>query len=896
MKNTWVIIIFWVMFQIGFSLHAQVQNLEIFGTVTDTLEEPLPGATVMVISMPDSNRVTFSTTNNHGIFTISNIAPDTLLLQIDFLGFQRKFIPFIHEGKKRKISFGNIRMQPKISNLQVVEINAPHLPMQIKEDTIEFNPTAYSVEHNAVVEELLKKLPGVEVDENGNIKINGEPISTILVDGEDFFANDPKSASKNLPADIIAKIQVFDKKSDQAKFSGVNDGKEVKAINLKLKPDRKKGYFGMASGGYGSQDRYSGNLNFNRFNKKQRASLYGRFNNTAQNRQGEFSQYGSTFGDGFTTAGSISANYRNSLSKTFKINGSYRYSNSNNERDNQSLIRNILTAEPFNEDQSSRSRSSHSSHRMDIHIEKEIDTTQSLRLKLRGSLRDRNNVLNSNVDIYNLDDKLLSSSIRNNQSGSKNSSWSGDLLFRKRFNKKKSNFYISTEWNMADTESNQSITSLYDYLQGNPGPSVPDSIWQYQLNGDDQFRSSISSSFTEPLSENNYLSLSYYNQYSHNDNYRNVHELLSVEEVLLGEMIPELSNTYDRTYHTNRGKLSFRKNKDKNSLSLGLTLQSAKLQGKTASDGSLIKSSFLNILPEASLRFIPSKGKSLRFNYSTSIRPPTLTQLQPYRNNSNPLKIFIGNPNLKPSYSHRIRMNYNTFNQESLTNLFFNLNASFSDNPIITSKTIDTLFRQTSTPINVDHAFSTYGNFSFGKTLAKIKMRVNAGLNLRWSNSYVHVNNHPNAKTSFGKGISSSIKNTGKKDLEYRIFYNYNNTQTLYDVDKALERNYNTQSFGGSLKVKFLEKWRLNTSLNYSIYGGDAFNEKQIIPKWNTSLSTFLFDRDQLQLMISAFDLLNRNQGLSRINSLNTFVESQTTTLSRYIIISAVFSIKKFGI
>lgn len=876
------------------SLSGQKQKLDITGKVVDSLNKPLINATIVVVKKQDSIMLNYGLTNQEGKFKILNLDTGYLEVQVNYLGFQQKKIPLYQTGLDKEKDLGRIQLEKQSELLDEIEVTASFIPVQMKDDTIEYNAAAFKVEENAVVEGLLKKLPGVEIDKEGNIKLNGEVINQILVDGEEFFGSNPKLATQNLPADAIAKIQVFDKKSEMAAFSGVDDGNEQKAINLKLKEDRKKGFFGKMAAGYGSRERYSTNFNLNRFSKGEKLSFIVRLNNINQsgNGPGGFNMGGVS--DGVNTAGNGGMNYQKTISKAVKFRGNYSFNQSKSESDRESTVQNFLT-DPFLEDRLDSNKSRNGRHRMNMQLDVKMDTAHNIRFRLDGDIGERESSSASDNRISNLENELLSSS--NNVNGTKSNSagWGADLLYRRKFTKPGRTFSASVDLSGSENESTRRTISLNEFYLNVQNQDDLDSIWQYQLNGDDQFGLNIRSTFSESISKKQFLSITYAHRNTQNNNFRSVFELLSPVELLLGNELTELSNAYDRKYRYDQGKLTYRLNLEKIRFSTSLSAQKSKLIGRITSDGSIIEKSFVNFLPEGSLRWQFHQSKSLKLNYSTSVREPSLRQLQPFVDNSNPLRVYAGNPDLRPSYRHRLNLSYNSFQAFSKTHLFARINGVMTNNPIVNSKTIDSLFAQYSTPVNVDQSMNLYGNITWGKTFQSTNMRMNIGPNGSWSKSPVFVNGVQDTRYNLSTGVRITFQKSGEGNLDYGIRWSLNNTESTYEIDKLSKRSYANQSWNGNIGLKFLNKWRFESTMNYSIYGGDAFDEQQKIAIWNAHLSTKLLPNDRLELKVTLFDILNQNQGVNRSSDLNSITEERVNALSRYFMATATWSLTKMG-
>lgn len=884
------------------AVEAQKQSLQVTGAVYDTTQQPLEAASIGVIKPPDSLFIGFSSSNEEGVFTIT--IPDTGVfeIQVSYLGFTTYRKVISNDGQQRKLNLDSIVLSKSLNLMNEVEVTSTALQIQMKEDTIEYNTAAFSIDQKDMVEDLLKKFPGLEVDEDGKITANGEEVTKILVDGEEFFSGDPKIATKNLPADAVDKVQVFDKKSEIAEFSGVDDGNEKKTINLKLKPERKRGYFGNLSLGYGSSNRYQSRVNLNRFSGANQLSFIGNFNNINQSGfdRGGFGPNQIVSGpmgrmsDGFNTAGSGGINFNRKYDSSLKIRSSYFLNQSKSISDSESNTQNLLTNEPFIEDQLSMSQSSRTSHRLNGRIEYDLDTMQSIRLSVEGRLSENESTNESSNEIKNFENELLSNSenIRSNERS--NTRFDIDMLYRKKFNKKGRNFSLTTEFSGSDDESIRTTISDNNFFLSQPTPEQFDSVRQYELNGDDRKAFYARSTYREPVGEKKYLSLTYTHDRTVNNNFRDVFEFLPITESI-GDPLVDLSNAYERVFSYHKGTLQYQIEGEKVQYRMSLSGQTSNLNGRITSDGSIIEKDFKHWLPSGSIRWKIDLQKHLRINYSTSVRAPSLNQLQPYIDNSDPLRVYIGNPDLLATYRHSLRINFSSFNPENSTNFYSSVSASLVENPIVTTKVIDSLFRQVTMPTNVDQSMSWRAYANYGTPIEFIGLQLNVNGNLNWSNSPVFINGVEDEREGVRTGFGLNLTRKGDHDFEYGGGWSMSRNVTQFEIDTSARRTFSSQQITARLKLRFLKRWTIGSNMNYAVYQGDSFEENQRVPIWNASVSVALLNNEQLSLRLNVFDLLAQNQGVNRSADLNAVSEVRVNSLSRYFMFSASYKLSRLG-
>ncbi|MBT8232388.1 MAG: TonB-dependent receptor family protein, partial [Bacteroidia bacterium] len=682
--------------------------------------EMLASATVVVLNEKDSTIVSFGLTSKEGKFRIDNLKPLSYLIQITYLGFEQYSQPLVIEDSD--IDLKTVTLKVNSALIEQVEIKGEHVPLLVKKDTLEFNAAAFQTQPNEVVEDLLKKLPGVEVESDGSIKAQGEDVEQVLVDGKKFFGDDPTIATRNLPADAVDKVQIFDQKSDMAEFSGVDDGERQKTINLELKEDRKNGYFGNLSAGYGSDDRYNGKISLNRFNPTTQMSIIGNFNNV--NEQGfSVSDYASFMGgfggfrrggnapifnglsNGFvvTNAGGLNINHDFSDKTELSIN--YFINSIENEIESESIKENFVSeSESFFENENSDQINKSDNHRVNLEFEHEIDSTQDLRI--RGGLTYNNgNLISDNYTEIVSDNFVANLTDSDYQTNGKNLNLSSNLTYRKKFGSVKKRIFTfngslndATNDLLADLNSQNIIFSDNNTLET---LLVQDVI---QSDQDNQYR--LEFSFVEPLSYGKYLEFKYRRQNFNNDVLTEYFDI----EADMQTLNQDLSNAYVRDYYYDRYSTAFHFNSDVSQLTLEAAVQNSHLQGDLLFEEISIKKDVLRFLPRINWRYEIGQAHNIRLSYSTNVNMPSLEQLQPIPDNSNPLNIYIGNPDLIPEYSHRLRLNYFKYDQFNFRSFYAFFNFNYTKNQIINESFIDENFVQMQSPTNVDYNFNSTGS------------------------------------------------------------------------------------------------------------------------------------------------------------------------------------------
>ncbi len=893
-------------------------NYTAIGTVTDKLNSPLINATVVLLNPSDSTLVKFGITNQEGKFKIPQIKAGDYLVQTAFLSYKTLYQPLKVEGGQALIDLGTLVLEEKTETLNEVVIKGESIPIQIKKDTIEYNASSFKTQQNAVVEELLKQLPGVEVEEDGTIKAQGEEVNKVLVDGKEFFGDDPKIATKNLPADAIDKVQVFDKKSDQAVFTGIEDGQRDKTINLALKEDHKNGIFGNIMAGYGTDNLYDSKANLNRFNKKSQLSLIGSFNNINKqsfsigdylnmsggiaglmsggggrielNIQGpEAGPLTTDYGSGFITSGSLGINGSVDFSEKISLTSSYFFNNIKNELKQLTERKYFLPDEDFYFENNNLERlTKNSNHRLNLNLNYNIDSTQ--KLKVRTSVGYNNSSSNgtSRNEILNNVRESVNSSDRINSLSGNNINARTNLTYMKRLNKPGRNLSLRLNGSLNERDYQLRLNAINRFSQGEIDPLIQEII-QRQAQVEDQFNYDARITFTEHLGKKHYLSL-FAEQSDYNNNLnQEVYDLIPLEQ--LNE---DLSNQYKRNYIYQKAGLSIKRNRKKSTFSIGGKFQYSSLNGTLNNREDKIEENFSNFLPNLFWNYDFSHTKHLSIQYNTDINAPSLEQLQPIVNNTDPIRVYIGNPNLRPEYRHNANLSFNTFSQFSGISLFANIRGSVVENKITNSRTIDDQFREVTRPINTKNGQEVTGNISFGAPLKFINSRVRISTGGALFRQNVFVNNIENISSNLTNSVKLKFDNKNKEKFDLSVGLEFRRNEIKYSLQQELNQIFHNQVY--FIKTGYFphKKLGLRQSLRYRIYEGDNLGSNQEIPIWNASISYFAND-GRLEFKMSAVDLLNKNLGISQ-RGMGNFIEyRQANTLGRYFLFSITYALKKFG-
>ncbi|MDF1673050.1 MAG: outer membrane beta-barrel protein [Vicingaceae bacterium] len=920
-----------LLFVLFVGLTAFTQTVNLKGKVVDNENQStMPGATVMLLNPSDSTFYKFGITKSTGDFSIKGAETGSYILQVSFIGYASYYKDVTLTPENKEVDFGTIAIGTKKELIETFDVVAEMVPVIINGDTVEFNAGAFKTQPEDNVKDLLKQLPGVEVDKDGKVTAQGEEVRKVLVDGKNFFGDDTKLATENLPADMVKKVQVYDDYSELSKITGVDDGDRTKTINLKIKKDRKKGLFGNVIGGSGltandwsnikdENGLYSGKFNINKFKDNRQISTLGMINNTNEQgfsyrdyinfaggasnvmrNGGGFRNLNNTSGvplnnnpnDGFSATKAIGFNWNEQLSKNINLATSYFF----NEIDKQlyrKTDRQYINDDQnnFNSFEQENQFELNRNHRINIKYDQDIDSTQDLIIKGDFSYSKGNINAKSINETNNANGDFLNSTNNNNQSTGIDFRGSGDLTYGKRFNKKGRSFVTQFSLGNSKNEKTYFVRSQNNF-NDTIGNLFNLTTNQIQDENNKNLNYSGKVSFTEPLGKSKYLELSYLRR---NNNYEYIKEFYDILGPNSEALNNQLSLDYDNVFVYDNYASNFKINTSKSNITIGAAAQRSNLEGKIKTTDFKLSRVQWNLLPSLKWKYSFTKSSRLTLNYNTNVNEPSLQQLQPTIDNSDPLNIYQGNPNLKTEYLHSGTLRFMSFNQFSFTNVFATLNASFTENKITNSQTLNNQFLQTTTPINVAKDLFLTGYFYFGTPVRAIKSKINIRLNSSYNKSILFINSTENNVDRITNGANFSIENRKKEKIDMSIGTSMTHTTTSYSLSNNLNQKYITNKLFADFLIDLKSDWTLSTEAEYTMYSGDQFVDNPDIPIWEASLSKRFLKGKSGLLKLSVYDIFNQNVGINRTNNLNYIEDERVTTLSRYVLLSFTYKIRRFG-
>ena len=897
-----------------FSVFAQQHKVvDITGTVIEQSNKaPIEQAAVRLLNMKDSTLVGGIVTRPDGQFTLKNIKTGEYLLNVTYVGFETLYQPLRITGKVNPVNVGKLELNEETFQLGEAVIVGKAPEIVVRNDTMEYNADSYKVTEGSVLEDLLKKMPGVEVDSEGKVTVNGKEIKKVMVDGKEFFSNDPKVASKNLPAKMIDKVQVLDKKSDMAMMTGFDDGEEETVINLTVKPGMKQGWFGNAFAGYGSKDRYEGNAMVNRFINNDQFTFMGGLNNT--NNMG-FSDLASSMfsgmggggrrgfgrggaGNGITSSGNAGINFSKEFNPKITLGGNINYSHSDNDARSKSNQQNILTGDSISYyDEQSKSNTRNDNVGANFRMEWKPDSLTQIIFRPNFSYSNSHNseegsfhTLAGNMDTVNVGN---SSYFSNGEGYNLN----GQLDFSRKLNSEGRVFSASLSGGLSDSYNkgmNYSNTEYYQVEAQRMNETI-DQKFRYDNNGYN-YRAFLS--WVEPIGHNNFIQLTYSFSQNKQESLKNSFTKDETGEYTL------LDTAYSKSYRNNfinqRASLSFKSLREKFNYTIGLNVDPSYTSSENfVGDSTLSKLSrnVVNLSPMAQFNYMFDKQTNLRINYNGRTSQPSMTQLQPLADVSDPLNTVIGNPDLNPSYSNNLSIRFQKFVRERQQAFIISINGNYVVNDIVSYSTYEG---------NSGKKITTYKNVD-GNYGGNIRIMINSPLR----NRKFSINTTTRASFNNSNGFINSEKNTNKNtvlseragidfrsdiiDLGLNGNIQYNGTSNSLQAQK----NQNTFNYGvgGSTTIYLPWGFKMESDINYSTNSGyaDGFKQNEVL--WNASASKTFLKNNQGTLRFKIYDILQQRSNISRSITANYIKDTEYNTLNSYFMVHFIyrFSIFKGG-
>jgi hypothetical protein len=905
------------LFAFLFSISSFAQLTTLSGTVNDTTEKkPLAMASVNILKAKDSVLVRTVRTSSNGAFTISSIPAGNYIIMVSYpqyADFTDKIILGVAPTTLK------IALDTKAHLLKEVIVKNTVSAIRVKGDTTEYKADSFYVTPNADVQELLKKMPGIQVNAKGEITAQGEKVNKVLVDGEEFFSDDPAVVTKNLRADVVDKVQVFDKKSDQAVFTGIDDGQKSKTINLQLKEDKKNGYFGKAEAGSNFNQYGSGKLMTNAFKGKRKIAGYVTTDNTkfdnlnwdeAQNYGdggGMITEFGDggmsmimTSGDGeeggstgFPNQQSAGATFSNKFDKG-SVNTSAQYNRLLVNGITGSYSKTILPTNSIVNNTFSTQRTEKKKYKLNTTDQWGTDSTGLFKLTLKAA-----SVVSDNTNSFSGTSYIpetgaqLNGTARTTSNNTNDKTLNGSLSYRLRFAKKGRTISVNSDFNFGDKTQDGLLNAQNDYFGASNVVIKRETIAQAKELAQLTSAGSVSSVYTEPLGKNSFLIFNYKIGLAGNNSERTTYDAKAGQQQI---KVDSLSNHFKFNTVNNSGSISYRYAVKKVNFNIGTGIGSAKYSLFDYATNANRNVSFTNFIPSATFNFTPKQQKKFILSYVGNTQNPSLLQIQPIIDNTDPLNITVGNANLRQSFTNRFSFNYTTF--KIIKNKYIQLSGSFSNtnDAIATSSSIDAFGKSINQYVNVDGNYNYGTGFYYDFELYKgINFGMNTGINGGRYNNIVNgiKNTNDNISTRFGISFSQ----WGDKKISFWSSFTASNNKTVSSIRPGASTNYWSYNNNSNIQFKFKKaKFFIDLSTDITVYQKSvAFPSQRNIYLVHPSMRKVISKNDKWEAKLMVYDLFNQNQFVDRNITSNFISETTNNGIRRYALFSIIYNFSKNG-
>lgn len=902
------------------SLQITAQNFEISGKITENgTNLPLEAATVYVENPADSTLVSYTITEKDGDFLITgNTSVKNLDFYVSFTGFQLYRQKVSLENGLIK-NLGNIQLVEADNALDEIQLTGSRAPITIKKDTLEFNAASFATRPDANLEELMRKLPGVEVDTQGNITVNGKPVSRILVNGKEFFGNDPKIATKNLPKEIIDKIQVTDTRTRSEEFTGKAGNPDDKTINITIQEDKNKGYFARATAGGGTDDRYelsgignyfkdklrvsvlasSNNINSSGFSFDEVFDMMGRnarsFTMTSGGGGSSFGVNGMNFGNmggGITKAETAGINFVNEWGKKVELNADYFFGRNDTETLTVIERENILPESRFFYNSTNAGNLVNDSHRASARFEFKPDTLTRISISPRFNSNTGYSNRSNNASSLNEDRELVNSTEILDDEYLESRTFSNRLDVIRRYGNRGAYTQIDFENRHQVQENENSFYSESRFFGDQENVQV-----QNQFIDEDENENTYSIGATQRfvMATKLFLDASYDFTTTGSTNSRYVYDL---------DQAGNFNNNYNELLSSD-----FKSRSIKNIPNVGVNYEGEKwrlgseigllnttLENTNYLQEGSFSNSYDNLFLKANVRYEITRSKSIYLNYNSDAGVPSIRQLQPVVNRTNPLNIIIGNPDLRPTFTQTLRGGFRNYDFAKRSGLFSYGSITFTDNSIVPVTTTNQNLVRTTTYANVDGAINANAGGSYSKQFKKEKRELSyrMGLNGNYDRNIGFTNGVQYKAERYTLRPSASFTWAIEDYFSFNPGYQLTFTETQYDINSNRNENFTNHSISLEATTFWPKNVVLGNDISYNYFGNVSPGFDNTAFLWNVSLG-YKFLKDNATLKLKVYDMLNENVSTQRIVGDDFIQDTQNLILRRYAMLSFTYKISKFG-
>ncbi|HXR84638.1 MAG TPA: outer membrane beta-barrel protein [Hanamia sp.] len=914
-----------ILFLIVLYLFPQIvfcQTAGIKGKLADSTATENPvNAVVAILNQKDSTLVTFSRSDKNGNFQISHLDSGHYVILISYPKYG-DFVDHIQLKKNENLDLKTIYLTQKAKLLQ--EIVIKQAAMRLKGDTTEYNADSYEVKPNATVEDLLKQLPGIQVDKDGKITAQGQQIQKVLVDGDEFFSDDPTIATRNLRADAVSKVQVFDKKSDQAEFTGIDDGNTTKTLNLKLKDNAKHGYFGKVSAS--ALDKYyNGQALINAFKGKRKLAAfvigsstdatglnwqdsqnYGFQSDNIQVMEGGGIMITSNssddlgtqnyYGQGLPESVKAGLHFSNKWGTNDKYNlgGNYLFNKLAVRSSGNTYTQNILADSVYYNRQSADNHTDKLRHTLSGTADIQIDSSSSVRITANGFVGTTQSSSNFQSQSLSEENNPVNSSVRKTSSNGNNSALNANALWRKKFKKKGRTLSVNFEERYNLSNSNGFLNNISDFYDIAGNIIKKDSTDQNKINDNESNVTGVRATYTEPLSKKSFLEFNYsfYNNSS-------TQKRFSYDKDLGGkysDLVDSLSNDFRYIYNTHSGGLNYRFNDKKINFSFGGNIANTAFQQTDLVKDTTRKYNYYNLAPQANFNYKFNPYSGIRFNYNGNTQQPTIDQLQPLKNNDDPLNIIVGNPSLKQKFQNRFNLSYNNYKVLSERSIYIGTYFTSTHNDISSTYTIDSFGKRTTKYINVNGNFSgnLYGGYYIKIPKTKFRTYLRPSLYISHNNNF--INGLENLTKSFNASSSIGLGYYKEEKYNFDASFTPSYSQSKSSISTVASTHYWTYNYSFNGSIYPVKKLEIGTDIDFNFRQKlNQFDKNNDVIVWNAFIEKKFLKKDALTIRASINDILNQNKGYDRTIQPFSIVEKHYLTFQRYGLITVTWNFNNKG-
>ena len=907
-----------------------VHRLNIRGTVFDNQTlEPMQSATVKLFNAKDS-LITGTITTERGQFLLPNIKAGKYTIKVSFIGYKEQIFSITLPERSGNFKVNDIMMRENVTMMKEAVIEGKLPELTVVDDTVMYNADAFKLEEGAMVEELIKKLPGIVEESEGNYTFNGKPINQILVDGKEFFGNNRRMVLENLPAEIVDKVKAYDKKSDRARITGIDDGNEKTVLDLAIKKNRKKGFFGHLDGAYGTKDRYNGRLNFNRFIGDQKFSVIGNGNNTNGNGMTDNQSVGATM------------NLQNKVIElNGSVNGNFRQQSNESRSNSQNFeIRNSAYTNSHN-----WSRGNNKDVNFQYKVEWKPDSTWNILFRPSFSYGKNNNWNDSESAAFSdnpydytqdplADYAQLSKEIGVNHrrgssvSSSNNINASASVQINKRMGKPGRNITVDMSGGYGNSNgesTNYSLTDYYQILAHDGGDSIYHKV-QYNENPQKNYNINAGIGYSEPIAYRTYLQLNYSYSYNFRDNSREVrsifdpyNDILGVNEWNYNDFFyspytvrdKQQCNYTKNRYQNHHINVQVNLNRTKYELTIGANIrpQVSKIDYQKGRIDTILTRTVANFSPNLFFRYKFSRQEQLNIRYNASTSQPSMTDMIPDTlSDANPLNIRIGNATLKPSFTQNVNLDYRRtvieYQRTSALNLQFRTTRNSTTNR---TEYNERTGGRVTMPVNVNGNWNASAGFNFNTALGpKMYWQIHLGTSINYTNAVGYLYRSKDSttveNTTRSGNVSQRLRLTYRRNwdskwsLEANVTGNFNYNLNRSTNASASNLDHHGYSFGSEIVIKTPWNMTIRSNINENCrrgYSDENMNTSRLI--WNASISQSLLPYRILTLTLRAVDILGQRDDINRSVSATSRTDTQTEMVHSYVMFSANLRFGKFG-